>query len=496
MLPLTVFPLLRPEVRKRRKRGKLLEKDECPLITLYRHEDFDKGGKESDDFVGDEQEVTIERRQTVLGAIPTDQLREYFVNKLVQDPFSQDTSHRHGMARVPTSYEEYLTVLEPVLAEVNPFCRFTKVLTPCFQKRNKRKDDLAVRNLSVELGCQFQECTAVVYIQISNPSGDVSLYFRNCKTSTDPISKSLSTAKNRPDDSDSDEGNDEVEEIITLDHSGKLRDMEDLDHRKKIRSKIINDSGAEAKENHEGENNEPFNVDKEATVGEEDDEDAPPTDYVIKLPANIVHDERLPNDVLNEYFISKLNGEGERRRSMPDSNHLMIVRPIVAKYNPNCVLKGFSSKVLRKVFLIKIHVRCRRPDCDFHATCVIDGNNGDVCLEFKNASNVYYRLRKGAQPSFCYVRHEKDLILRQYVRKFEREWYYKRIDPLMTSREVAEKFGLKRKFSKIIRREARIWRQEHQQEQQQQQQNQLVERAETQKGDQEVIEGPFHASAL
>ena len=77
------------------------------------------------------------------------------------------------------------------------------------------------------------------------------------------------------DDSDSDEGNDEVDEIITLDHSGKLRNMEDLDYRKKMRSQISTGSGAEAKENHEGGNHEPSNIDKEAAEGEDDEEDYP-----------------------------------------------------------------------------------------------------------------------------------------------------------------------------------------------------------------------------
>ena len=61
-----------------------------------------------------------------------------------------------------------------------------------------------------------------------------------------------------------------------------------------------------------------------------------------------------------------------RRRFMPDSEHMMFVRPIVNKYNPNCTVVSDGSKILQSEFIIRVKFKCRRKDCDFFAVCSVD----------------------------------------------------------------------------------------------------------------------------
>ena len=176
----------------------LREKDDCPVITFFRHEDVSAAeGEMTSELASDKQQLQpqqliVERRLSFPGALRPDQLGEYFISKLIRDDdrlseaFQGELFDRlPGLSRIPSSYEEYVTVLAPILAGVNPFCRFTNVLTPCFQRRNKQKDKSAVRLLSLKLGCEVPGCTVAVNILISVRNGDVFLCFKNKKTPVD-----------------------------------------------------------------------------------------------------------------------------------------------------------------------------------------------------------------------------------------------------------------------------------------------------------------------
>ena len=105
-----------------------------------------------------------------------------------------------------------------------------------------------------------------------------------------------------------------------------------------------------------------------------------------------------------------------------------------------------------------------RDDCDFGSVCKVDCNTGEIRFEFKNHGAVYHQLRKGPPPEFCFIRHDKDALVRHYIRESERMWYYERVGG-MDVKEIVKKFSLTPKVARNIKSEAKKWRREQKEQQ-------------------------------
>ena len=410
----------------------VLKEIECPFITFSSHDGDD---------IPDKPPINVDKKQLLKGAINADSLDKFFVSQL-----SYDEEDKRSFV----SSNDYMSVLEPIIASVNPYCRFGKVLTPCFHLKNKQKENLKVCALATRLGCQVRGCRTNVHVHVGNPSGDVTLSFQK-----PPIGAKHEQPANDNDDSPLDDGGGKSEDVITLNHTGSLIDIKDVDWMKKQKKQTINKfissigrlSRDEADSLH-------------ASSNSADDISSSPSVHFLKLPATIVCDEKLSKEFLQEHFISKFDaipiGKGERPRSLPDSGYLMFIRRIVDKYNPNCALFGAGARILRRSLSVRVSLMCKKKDCDFGVVCNIDCATGVVRLDFKNYNHVYHRIRKGSPPAFCFIRHDKGTVVR-HVRLPERVWYYERIGD-MSAREIADKYGLSVRTAMKLRSEAKEWR--------------------------------------
>merc|ERR1739838_491970 len=132
---------------------------------------------------------------------------------------------------------------------------------------------------------------------------------------------------------------------------------------------------------------------------------------------------------------------GKRKRTLKDTAHLTITRPLVAKYNPNCTLVSKGNKIKQKPLTFKNWFCCiRKEECDFGAFVSINAQTGRVRLEFQNRNNVDFGTEK-----FCCIRHRPDGS-HHYIRKDERQKIQSNIKGLTTN-EIAQKYGMTKKVA-------------------------------------------------
>ena len=147
-------------------------------------------------------------------AVDVKDLSQHFLDKL---------KYSEKEEKFIVSSSQYVDRLAPILAWYNPYCRFKVTLTPCYQSHDWRYNETENRVWNAQLGCEVEGCAIVVSIRISYPSGHVSLRF--------------SDKHQRPDTVDIDDGYEEAagaDDIITLNHTGKLGEIHDVDIQKKI----------------------------------------------------------------------------------------------------------------------------------------------------------------------------------------------------------------------------------------------------------------------
>ena len=120
-------------------------------------------------------QLSIEKRYFKERAINSSVLRKVFVSKLIEGK-DRLNGQREGKNRV-VSTKDYIEVMQPILASVNSSCRFTVPLTECFVRGNKRTDDPEIRTLSVRFRCAVEGCPMRVTVHVSNPEGNVTLFF-------------------------------------------------------------------------------------------------------------------------------------------------------------------------------------------------------------------------------------------------------------------------------------------------------------------------------
>ena len=71
----------------------------------------------------------VEKEQSLLNAIDPKTLQQTFLSKILDCDDPQDTRY--------ISDQEYISVLEPIIFRVNPYCRFTVTNIPCFVRKNR-----------------------------------------------------------------------------------------------------------------------------------------------------------------------------------------------------------------------------------------------------------------------------------------------------------------------------------------------------------------------
>ena len=74
--------------------------------------------------------MVVEKQHHIEGGVSADDLQEHFVSKLV---------FQEKLDRSLVSTDGHLPILQALIKTINPFCRYTKVITPCYQKKNRQK---------------------------------------------------------------------------------------------------------------------------------------------------------------------------------------------------------------------------------------------------------------------------------------------------------------------------------------------------------------------
>ena len=391
---------------------------ENPFITFTSHED--------DDFSTMERPKTVRKRNQLKGALTANQINDGFVSKLAFD---------ENLNKWVVSSQEYLGFLQPLLAQWNPYCHFEKVLTPCFTLANpkKYKSKSIPHRFKVHLACSKSNCRVVVSVYVSNPSGNVILQFASKTGVLDPA------------------GVENHEDFITLDHRGSL-----VFHAGDFQ--VVNPT-AENEGSHGKLSNGEKGTDESnlSPLCSSADTPAGSTTYFLKISSPIVHDEKISQSVLKEGFLDKLikgetpEGKVIKRPNLADASYIPILRPIIKKYNPNCSVFGAHNRHVFKTREVKCVFQCRRKDCDFLVECKVHLDTGEVVLYLRNRFTLSC---DPYAPSFCYIRHEKDLS-QQIFRKREREMLYKM--PLDALRQMFDKNP---KVRRNIIRDALKWRQQ------------------------------------
>ena len=194
-------------------------------------------------------------------------------------------------------------------------------------------------------------------MRVSNPSGNVSLKFSS--------RQKMSAHDDDADDAAADAEAAGAENVVTLNHSGKLMEIADDEFQKKVQSKRKITSGFSqiSQSDYQHFESGTFNNFDRDLVGRHQIS-FPDADYYLRLPANLVHHLRLPPDILKEHFIVKA-GLGpvckiRGLRSMPDSTYIGILRPVIAQHNPNCIITSKGSRILSKTRIVKAYFACSR----------------------------------------------------------------------------------------------------------------------------------------
>ena len=414
------------DVKKRHANTAVRDTSENPFITFTPH-------KNQDHSLTTEP-ITVLKKNNLQGVLAPNQLKDGFVSKLVLD---------ENLKKQVIPSPEYLGLLKPLLARLNPFCHFEKVVTPCTPLANKNKKKLTFQKFSVQLACSENNCNNFVTVKVSNPSGNVELKFSK-RGRPGPTAASILA--------------EDLEECITLDHRGKVLLAEDsLIVEPNVQNEKSNDKvllQCNEERGSEDSSTDRLNV---PLPGSRTDilEDST---YFLKIPSPIMHDEKIPKSVLKEVFLDKLTvgktPEGRVREQntypshLSDSSYIPIIRPIVNKYNPNCSLRSANTKCLTKSRAVKCVFQCKRKDCDFLADCRVHRDTGEVLIYMRN------RLALTCNPyaqGFCYIRHEKDVSW-HYFRKPEREKLYQ-----LPPAALKQMFGQGSRVGKEIRYEARKW---------------------------------------
>lgn len=376
-------------INRKDQQKKKIESESLYTFIVFEAHDPGEGGEK--------QQVVSDRAVTVTNALSQNDLEKYFLNNLVDGKvLVNDLVHK------VVSTDDYLDALAPIIALSNPFCTFKKPLTKCFVRKNRQKDNEEIRLLSVKLACSYPGCGCKVNCIISNPSGTVQMTFHR-RVQLERL--------NNQDEIDESSDDDEESEVLMLDHSGTLEEVE----------------------------------------AEEQ-----PTDYVLQLPTKIEHEEPLSKEVIRKYImvpaapVRRNVPTGEKKQpQMRGSEYLGFIKPVVAKYNPNCFVVCNNSTI--QDGRMKIYLRCKRKDCDFHCKVFVDGKTGKVSMQFRNYDSDPQGL--WAQP-FCYIRHPPDKKI-YTLRKYDKSRLLPRTKDMKTP-EIMRKYGLSQSQAENLKREFRV----------------------------------------
>ena len=94
-------------------------------------------------------QVVSEKVVNVDNALSAKDIDKCFISKL-----EYKKSEEQDFGHMIVSTNEYVDILAPILAEINPFCTYKIPVTNCYVRRNRQKENTAVQVISAKLACR------------------------------------------------------------------------------------------------------------------------------------------------------------------------------------------------------------------------------------------------------------------------------------------------------------------------------------------------------
>ena len=120
-------------------------------------------------------QLLVNKTNDVKEAIDAEVLKNVFLSNVIKNPKFDD--NKTEQKDLIVSSREYIDILQPILLSVNPSCRFTVACGDCFVRCNKQKENRKINVFSAKLRCAFEDCPMRVTVHVTNPEGNVTLFF-------------------------------------------------------------------------------------------------------------------------------------------------------------------------------------------------------------------------------------------------------------------------------------------------------------------------------